>query len=259
MAAPHVAGLIALMFQYAPNLEATELPTILRETARLDENTGFLGGGSPLWGFGKVDARTATGLFRLTLIADGIRKGLEVPVQVDGKDNFQIAGGSWFDLYFSKGTTHTVALDTQLQGGTGTRYELEDGWLTVTSSSLKVLSYTVQYLLMVNSRYGATAGSGWYNANATVKVDAPRRVNAPGVLGYIGAEYVLVYWVTEEGKIVSDSVRMDQPKSLTAVYVLTYPVQTAAVAAIMTVLVVMSVIVLAKRRKARVGLSATSS
>lgn len=259
MAAPHVAGVIALILQYAPNLQATELPTILRETARLDEHTGFLGGGSTIWGFGKVDARTATGLFRLTLVADGIPKSVNLSVHVDGEETFQITGGSWFDLYFLKGTTHTVTLDTQLQGGTGTRYELKDGQLTVTSSLLKVLNYTVYYLLTVNSQYGTATGSGWYKANTTAMADAPRRVSAPGVLGYIGAEYVLVYWVTEEGKVVSDPVRMDQPKSLTAVYVVTYPVQTGAVAAILAALVVMSVIVLAKRRKSRVGLSTTSS
>ncbi|MDH3639692.1 MAG: S8 family peptidase, partial [Gammaproteobacteria bacterium] len=57
MAAPHVAGAIALMFELHPELEATEVIEVLRETARSD---GFTGGvPNDRWGAGKLDVRAA--------------------------------------------------------------------------------------------------------------------------------------------------------------------------------------------------------
>lgn len=250
MAAPHVAGAIALMLQYAPGLEATEFSRIIRQTARLDANTGFLTSGSPVWGYGKIDTRSATGLYRITLITKGIPKSVNASVHIDDKKTFTVTGDSWTALYFLKGTTHTVAFDKELQGRTGTRYELEDGQFIVTLTSIKVVNYRVQYLLTVNSQYGPTTGSGWYTENATVKIDAPKRVTAPDFPGYLGAEYVLVYWVTEDGKVVTESVTMDKPKSVTAIYVVTYPIQTIAATAIVTVIGVVTVIMLAQRRNA---------
>jgi subtilisin family serine protease len=124
MATPHVAGSIALMLQYAPNIQAIEIPGILRQTARLDSHTGIISSGSPIWGFGKVDSRTATGFFRLTLITAGIPGAIDIPVLVDAKKKVETLGSSWLDLYFPKGTTHLISLPTEIQGKQGTRYEL---------------------------------------------------------------------------------------------------------------------------------------
>jgi subtilisin family serine protease len=260
MAAPHVAGTVALMLQYDPSLEAVEVPRLLRETARLDADTGFLAEGSPIWGYGKADARTATGLFRLTLVIGGIAEDVTVPGRVDDKESLSLLGESWNDIYFPKGTVHTVTLETQLQGEPGTRFTLEDGRFNLTASSTKVVNYTVQHLLTVNSQYGPATGSGWYDANATVRVGAPQSVAAPGLLSYLGAEYVLSYWVTDSGKIIPGSVIMDQPRTVTAVYVLTYPLQTFLLLTLLILLVVVSFIVLTRRRrKTDQSVGATSS
>jgi len=247
MSAPHVAGTIALMLQYAPTLQATEIPGILRQTARLDAHTGVLTGGSPTWGYGKVDARTATGLFRLTLLTSGIPSTVDAPVRIDGSQTKGVAGGSWTDIYFLKGTTHTVSFEPELQAGPSTRYELEGGSLAVTTNTLKMLNYTTQYLLTVGSQYGPTSGQGWYIANTTARVRAPERVPIPGVLGYVGAEYALAYWITADGRITPDSVVMNEPKSVTAVYVSTFPLQTFAVVIPVTVAFVVAVVLLARR------------
>ena len=53
-AAPIVTGIIALMLEVAPSLDALEVKRILQETARSDEFTGPTP--NPLWGYGKVDA-----------------------------------------------------------------------------------------------------------------------------------------------------------------------------------------------------------
>ncbi len=259
MAAPHVAGAIALMIQYAPNLEATEIPRILRETARLDANTGLLKAGSPVWGFGKVDTRTATGFFRLTFVIRGVPESVNVSLLLFSSAGDErpliVPGGSWIDLYDLNGSILEVMLPCDFAGNVGTLYTLGSRCtkvadVTESTSSLTVFNYTVQYWLTVNSQYGPATESGWYNANATVKLDAPKRVSTPGFLGYFGAEYALVQWLGDDGSIFSDSVTMDRPRSVTPVYVLTYSVQAFLLVAILTLTVVLSIILFARRRKA---------
>jgi hypothetical protein len=147
MAAPHVAGVVALMFQYAPNLQATALPTILRQTARLDLNTGLMATGSPVWGFGKVDARTATGLFRLTLVPNGIPDGIKVQVQIDNTNELNATSDSWLDIYFAKGTTHTIALETLLKGENEASYRLTNVNFIATSATHQTVNYTAGELM----------------------------------------------------------------------------------------------------------------
>ena len=53
-AAPVVTGIIALMLEVDPTLDALAVKRILQETARSDEFTGPTP--NPLWGYGKVDA-----------------------------------------------------------------------------------------------------------------------------------------------------------------------------------------------------------
>ena len=53
-AAPVVTGIIALMLEVDPTLDAVSVKKILQQTARSDEFTGLTP--NPLWGYGKVDA-----------------------------------------------------------------------------------------------------------------------------------------------------------------------------------------------------------
>jgi subtilisin family serine protease len=64
MAAPHVAGVIALMFQLNPGLTADQVKQILIASAtHRGERRGF----DPLWGFGVLNAHKALELVRQTL------------------------------------------------------------------------------------------------------------------------------------------------------------------------------------------------
>jgi len=146
MAAPHVAGVIALMLQYDPDLEALDVPQILRNAARLDELTGILVAGNPEWGFGKVDARTATGFYRLTIMNSGLPKNLPIPIAVDGNRTVTMESDSWTYLYFLKGKSHEISLTPQLKTETGTVYELSQlsgpSSFTINGSTIKTLSYS---------------------------------------------------------------------------------------------------------------------
>lgn len=248
MAAPHVAGTIALMLQYAPNLPATEIPEILRETARLDANTGALKAGSPIWGYGKVDSRTATGLFRLTIATEGLPKSVTDTVQIDSEQVLNLPGSSWMDLYWPKGSTHTIVMGAVANVTADSRYQLMDGTFTVSSNTFKPVKFTAQYSLTVNSPFGGT-GSGWYDAGQVATFSAPTVVSAPGALGYFGVEYVLSHWISDEGSVISNSsVIMDRARTVTAVYQLT--VAPAALATIIGLAATASaVVVLVMRRR----------
>jgi len=103
------------------------------------------------------------------------------------------------------------------------------GAFAVSSNTLKPLKFTVQYLLTVNSRFGGT-GSGWYDAGQVATFTAPTLVRAPGILGNLGAEYVLSHWVSDDGKAISNSsLKMDRPVTVTAVYQVTVTPLTLAV------------------------------
>jgi len=60
MAAPHVTGLIALLFEADPDLTAAQITGILFRSARRDAETGATWNAS--WGFGKLDAFAAVAL-----------------------------------------------------------------------------------------------------------------------------------------------------------------------------------------------------
>ncbi len=247
MATPHVTGTVALMLQYAPKLQATEIPRILRETARLDAHTGLLTSGSPTWGSGKVDARTATALFRLTLVTRGVSIGINIPVNIDGNQTRKVPSATWTDLYFYKGTSHIVSFASELHAGPGIRYELQNGSFVVNANSMKILNYATQYLFTVNSQNGTTLREEWYNANTTVRLSAPERLPASGVLRYTRAEYVLAYWNIDGGQVISDKVVMNAPRTVKAVYVLTFPMQTFIMAILIATAVVVSVVLLARK------------
>lgn len=59
MAAPHVAGLVALMLEAKPNLTSAQIRSAINTTARKDAFTGANATATAQWGSGKVDAQAA--------------------------------------------------------------------------------------------------------------------------------------------------------------------------------------------------------
>lgn len=78
MSAPAVTGVVALMLQANPSLDAAQVKEILRETASLDAHTGDIGPQGTLdWGWGKVNALAAV------LSAAAVASVNEVTVEPD--------------------------------------------------------------------------------------------------------------------------------------------------------------------------------
>ena len=247
MATPHVAGTIALMLQYDPDLAAIDVPQLLRTTARWDSITGLLPNGSPTWGFGKIDARTATGLSRQTILIVGIPSTTAVPLLVN-RTTTTVQGGSWTNFYYLKGSTLNVTFPHQIQPSANTRYELQTAQFVGSLDPVVAANYTPQFLLTVSSPYGPTKGAGWYDANANATVGAPEAVSAPGIPRYFGADYVFNYWTTGNGVTTSNTISMKGPQSVTAVYTISVPELTLAELIIGSLVFVLVVVALARRK-----------
>jgi hypothetical protein len=223
MAAPHVAGIIALMLQYSPSLSAMQIVAILRENAREDSSTGLLPpGGSGIWGSGKADARTTTGFYRLTITSSGLPSSVVFQINIDNVEaNF--VGGSWFDKYFLKGSVHRILINRGVITESDVRYSTPGTNFTVSKSSTEVLSFREQYYVNVTSSFGAAKGSGWYDANTTTLVEGPPHLNANGYVNLLGARLTQIGWLTKEGRIMPNGeMKVDHPMTLTALYILTY-------------------------------------
>jgi len=222
MAAPHVAGIIALMLQYLPSLSAMQIVAFLRENAREDSSTGLLPlGGSGTWGSGKADARTTTGFYRLTITSSGLPSSVAFQVNIDNVET-NLVGGSWFDKYFLKGSVHRILINRGEITDSSVRYSTPGSNFNVSSSLTEALSFRKQYYVQIISSFGTVKGSGWYDANTTTLVEGPPHLNASGYVN-LGARFTQIGWLTQEGKIMPNGeMKVDQPMSLTSLYILTY-------------------------------------
>lgn len=89
-AAPQVTGIIALMLQKNPRLDASQIKAMLRNSARSDSFTGIVP--NPNWGYGKVDALNA-----VRLAAQSARTQFDF--DGDGKSDvsvFRPSGNTWY-------------------------------------------------------------------------------------------------------------------------------------------------------------------
>jgi subtilisin family serine protease len=218
IAAPHVAGVIALMLQVNPYLSPNQIKNILERGGREDSITGTIdkSTGSPMWGWGKVDALTSTRdapeLYSVRINVQAIGFSAVADLTLDGAtvDTLALNETRTVTLEFSGEGSHTVQLTPIVNVQPGMRYVLPDFAWTFSSGGTRTYSYQPQYYLQVNSQYGYTNGTGWYDANTTAVASISQTsFNGHQFQGWVGA-------------VVSDSptvtVTMDASKDLWATW-----------------------------------------
>jgi subtilisin family serine protease len=109
-ASPIVTGIIALMLEMDPSLDAAQIKRVLQETARADAFTGEVP--NPNWGYGKVDALAA-----LDRVHDNLTR-LRIPAT--DSSVFQITSrgqnGKPYVLESSTNLTNWTRVSTNLAG-----------------------------------------------------------------------------------------------------------------------------------------------
>lgn len=250
MAAPHAAGVIALMLQYNPSLTPQKILEILKTGARQDFATGQIDAsvGDNTWGWGKIDARTAAGMFRVTLIASGLPVSLKTTVFVDGANRTTLGGARRLDLTFLQGASHTINVTEFVPEKEGVRYRATTPTITLSQTGVVDLKYMKQFLLTINAA-GATGG-GWYDAGSTATFSVPSEIPVEGLFGTIGGKMRLVQLINEKNQTVNaTSIAMDGPHSVTATYVEDLSGAYITLAGIVVAIVAIAVVMILRTRK----------
>ncbi len=172
--APHVVGVIALMLQMNRYLSPNEIKSILTQDGRTDKFTGQINKvtGSPLWGWGKVDALNSTldapKYYSIRLAVAPIPGNAQANVTVDGQyvTTVSLDHANLVTVDFRNDGNHTIDL-SPINMQPGVRYFADGTPWTFSSGGVRAIRLHLQYLLTVTSVYGFTKGQGWYDADST--------------------------------------------------------------------------------------------
>jgi len=180
MAAPHVAGIVALALQYNQHLGPNQAKSILQLTGKHDANTGEMdpAQGSTVWGYGKADAKLAvprsSGMHSIRVSVNGLPASMSTKVFVDDVDRGSVAGDALMIFEFEDEATHTFRVERIVNLSDTTRYVASQDTFKFKSGALHAFLYTTQHYVRVVSQQGNPHGSGWYDAGskATISVDS---------------------------------------------------------------------------------------
>jgi len=219
MAAPHIAGVVALVLQYRPELTPQEVRSLLVEGANLDDFTGYIGSsaGSNEWGWGKADARTATSFFRVSSIVESLPPTFTVDLAVDGQPRGLLQGGKVQSLRFLAGSEHSFQVTGETFTANTTRYVLAPYGEAFSANGAFKPTLRVQYLLTLESPLGRTEGGGWYDAGSHANFTVRPTEISKGFPQILGVAFFFDHWVDEHGnRVASGSLRMDSSHALRA-------------------------------------------
>jgi hypothetical protein len=179
----------------------------------------------------------AIAIYEASVSIDGLPQDLSANLSVDGKQKDTIAGGQSLTLTFGIDETHTISVDTYVSKNENTRYYCASSSATVRSDSSTTFSYRPQYYLSVDSQYGNTAGTGWYDENSRAQFSVDRGTYPmTGLVGNLGAKNVFQGWAGDSSDTsLNAEIDMNGPKLIHAVWRPDYTVFYLMVGAIVGV------------------------
>ena len=159
----------------------------------------------------------ADSTYTVTVAIQGLPADLTTRVFVDGQFNETLNGGASAAFNLSLSTnppTHTIVVDSYVQGANGTRYyEGNTSW-TIDGPGSHVFAYTTQYLLNVQTAYGSGGGTGWYTAGSS----ATATLTSGEVNETQGVRSIFTGWSGDAAGTVttSNGIIMNGPKTAVA-------------------------------------------
>jgi hypothetical protein len=106
-----------------------------------------LGKGSNVWGWGKLDARTLVGMFRVWIKVLGLPSDLATEVFVDGSATGMLKSEEQEAFVFPRGTIHEISVNKYVIRSPLVRYRAEVPSIKVSEPGLLVFEYSIEYLL----------------------------------------------------------------------------------------------------------------
>lgn len=153
----------------------------------------------------------------------GVPSQVSAGLLIDGQHGGNIGGSENKKLSFTIGTSHTIAIDQYISGGTGVRYYCAENTWSPSAADTHTFGYETQYQFMVDtdpSGITSVTGGGWFPAGASAQTNqVPQTLPGPS-----GTQYVFKNWivdgVAQTGNQVS--MNMNQPHSAIAKYATQY-------------------------------------
>ena len=124
--------------------------------------------------------------------------------------------------WYSAGTVVTVGIQSAVQYANGTRMvfngwnstlgDAPSGQVTVDSPTRLLAAWSIEYLVTINSEYGAPSGGGWYDVGSYAQVNVPAQISYQNATRHIFAGWTGDY----TGSSHNATLTIDSPKTLTA-------------------------------------------
>ncbi|MCS7133260.1 MAG: S8 family peptidase [Candidatus Caldarchaeum sp.] len=188
MAAPHAAGVVALLLQLAPNLTVEQVISVMRKNARSDVSTGTIPPeGSNLWGWGKLNGVVA---YVSEVEVLGSVSEARPTLYVNGTPLTTFTSPGAAKLILPKKTFANISLSAATKNNL-TRYVVEPKEVMSSDDSVKsVFRLSAFHRVRISLPNGMVLSSGWEREGGVVDLSrlvADRKIEAM-VIGYVDDE-----------------------------------------------------------------------
>ncbi len=202
MAAPHAAGVAALILQLAPELTPRQVIELMIKNARQDSFTGPIGfNGSNKWGWGKLNADIA---YVAELFFTGRHAEARPSVYFEGAV-YDASGGA-IKLAALKGLDYNIT-PMIYRGNEYTRYAVEPKSLVVTAAVNKALfSIEAVHRLQLVYENGSLYDELWVKEGSTINLST---LLPAGSLTAYDVQYVL-----DDGTRVGEILHVSKPATV---------------------------------------------